>query len=108
MPSEERHACTLTTDELSVRVAEIRAVGALALSSARAERGQAELRFRAAPGVRARLEAIVAVEARCCAFLDLRLEDRADAHVLTIRAPAGGEPVMGELVEAFGGAAPAL
>ena len=45
------------------------------------------LRFRPYPGIRERLEAIVAAEARCCAFLGFDLREDAGDLVLTIAPP---------------------
>lgn len=96
-------ACSLTGDELSRRLAEIRALGAAALIWAERHEAEAVLRFDPAPDRRAELERIVAAEATCCAFLRFDLRDEPDAVVLTIAAPAGGEPVLRELVDAFAG-----
>ncbi len=96
-------ACTLTPAELPDRVAEIAAIGRAGLLSAEHAGTRVVLRFRRDPALRGRLEAVVAAEAQCCAFLDMRLTDGDDATVLTIAAPAGGEPILADLIEAFGG-----
>jgi len=96
-------ACSLGGDDLSRRLAEIRAVGSTALLSVERDRARAVLRFDPSPRYSAELERIVAAESRCCAFLRLDLSDA----VLTIEAPPGGEPVMDELVDAFAGQADA-
>ena len=51
---------------------------------------------------RARLEAIVAAEAECCPFLDMDLREEDGALVLEIRAPQEAEPLVADLVSAFG------
>ncbi len=94
-------ACTLSDDELPQRLAEIRALGRDALVSVERDHARAVLRFRPGRTVRQELERIVAAESRCCSFLDLDLTGEPPAAVLTIAAPAGAEPVMHELVEAF-------
>lgn len=94
-------ACTLTAEERPGRVAELRAIGQRALLTADVAAGQAVLRFAPSAETRERLEAIVAGEARCCAFLSMTLTDSDDAVVLTITAPDGAEPVLAELVAAF-------
>lgn len=99
-------ACTLTAAEMSKRLAEMRAIGAEALRSVDTSGAAAVLRFHSSSMTRERLEAIVAAEATCCAFLDLDLA-KASALVLTIHGPEGGEPVMHELVAAFSGESPA-
>jgi MerR family copper efflux transcriptional regulator len=96
-------ACSLSATDLPARLAEMTALGAAALASARTEPTRAELRFAAAPGVRERVEAIVAAESRCCPFLSMRVEDEPRLVVLTIAAPEGAESVVEELAAAFRG-----
>jgi hypothetical protein len=96
-------ACTLSGAELASRVAEIRALGEHALLDATEAPGRAVLTFRPDADVRERLEAIVAAESECCAFLDFDLERGAEAAVLTISAPNGGSEVVHELAGAFAG-----
>jgi arsenite methyltransferase len=96
-------ACSLEPGALADRLAEISAVGAQALIGANSRSRPARLRFRAGADVRGRLAAIVAAEARCCPFLDLRLADEDDGTVLLIDAPPGAEPIVDDLVAAFGG-----
>jgi hypothetical protein len=43
----------------------------------------------------------VAAESECCAFLDFEIADEPGAVVLTIKAPPGGEAILGGLAEAF-------
>ena len=106
MPSDQPIACTLTAAEMPKRLADIRAIGDAYLRAVSADASTAVLRFSAKPDARERLEAIVVAESRCCAFLEFDLEHTTEAVVLTIRAPEGGELVMHQLVEAFGGASP--
>jgi hypothetical protein len=94
-------ACTLTAAELPRRLAKLHALGADALLSVQRGDTSATLRFRPSAATRAELEAVVEAEARCCAFLTLRLRDQPDAIVLTIASPHGGAPVVGALVDAF-------
>jgi hypothetical protein len=96
-------ACTLSPTDLTARGAELRALGDDGLLELSEDDGRAVLRFRADPDVRARIEAIVAAESECCAFLSFRLEHAADASVLTIGAANGGAEVMHELAAAFAG-----
>jgi hypothetical protein len=96
-----RIACTLSGTELPQRLAEIRALGREALLSVEREQARAVLRFKGTPTARTELRRIVAAESRCCAFLDLELTEEPEVTVLAIAAPAGAEPVMHELVEAF-------
>jgi hypothetical protein len=78
------------------------AVGQSALLGAEATSGHATLRFKAGGATGERLAAIVAAEAECCAFLDIDLREEAEVIELAITAPAGAEPVLDELVAAFG------
>jgi hypothetical protein len=94
-------ACSLNATELSQRLAEMAELGQAALIDTHTEPTRAELRFAAGTGVRERVEAIVAAESRCCAFLDMTVTDEADTVVLTITAPDGAELVLTELADAF-------
>jgi hypothetical protein len=94
-------ACSLTAGELPARAAAMRDAGAAALLDAERAGSRAVLRFRADAMTRARLAAIVAAEALCCPFLDLDLE-----LVLTVHAPDGAEPVVADMVAAFGDVSP--
>jgi hypothetical protein len=102
MPNPEPPiACSLDADSLKERLGELRALGRDALLGADTVRGRSTLCFAAGGETRARLEAIVAAEVRCCPFLSFTLDDAPDAIVMTISAPEGAEPVVAELVAAF-------
>jgi hypothetical protein len=92
-------ACTLTPARMSGRADELRALGRDGLLAASHAGGAASLRFR--PGVRARLEAIVAAESDCCAFIDFQLTDEDGELVLRLEAPEGGELAVQLLVDMF-------
>jgi hypothetical protein len=94
-------ACTLSAPDLEVRAAELRAIGGDGLLDVSEEEGRAILRFRPDPALRTRLEAVVAAEAECCAFLDFRLDHGDDATVLAISAPNGGGEMVHGLAAAF-------
>jgi len=98
MTTEPVIACSLSSDELPERLAEVRAIGRDALLSVSAE---GVLRFRADDRTRARLEAIIAAESSCCPFLSFDLREHAGALVLTVAAPDGAEPLAFDLVNAF-------
>ena len=102
MSDEPPIACSLNATELPVRLAEMAALGRDALVDARIEATRAELRFAAGAEVRERVEAIVAAESECCGFLTMRVDDEPDLVVLGIEAPEGADPVLQELVAAFG------
>jgi hypothetical protein len=55
----------------------------------------------AGAGIRERVDAIVAAESHCCAFLTMQVSAESDTVVLSIEAPEGGELVLAELVDAF-------
>ena len=103
MPNELPIACSLGVAELPARLAEMAALGDAALIGTHHEANRAELRFAADADVRRRVDAIVAAESQCCAFLDMQVSEAHDVIVVTVGAPEGAELVLGELVDAFGG-----
>jgi hypothetical protein len=96
-------ACSLTAAELPLRQAEIRALGSVGLVDVTQEDGRAVLHFRPDPQIRERVEAIVAAESECCAFLEFKVEHGAEATVLTVSAPNGGAETVRELAATFAG-----
>jgi hypothetical protein len=97
-------ACSLSAAELPARLEAMAALGRDALDSAEVTGLRAVLRFRrTVPDVSDRLDAIVAAEAECCRFLDMRVREDADVLVLTIIAPEAAAPVLEQLVAAFRG-----
>ncbi|HYV14932.1 MAG TPA: hypothetical protein VE972_02815 [Conexibacter sp.] len=94
-------ACSLPTHELPARLAEIGAVGRAALRAKQLNGARAILRFERHPGIHERLAAIVAAEARCCAFLTMTLTETPAEITLTIAAPTGAEHVLQGLLAAF-------
>lgn len=96
-------ACTLTGAELPERLAEIAAFGDRYLLGATTEGTRSTLRFRPLPEARERLEAIVAAESECCAFLEMEVRERDVALELRVVAPEDAELALEELVAAFGG-----
>jgi orotidine-5'-phosphate decarboxylase len=99
VPSEPPIACSLSAAELAQRLAEMSAIGHASLLEAEINGARAVLTFRQAAVER--LTGIVAAEAECCAFLDMKLHDEPNAVRLTIEAPAGAESVLHDLVAAF-------
>jgi hypothetical protein len=94
-------ACTLGAAELPRRAAEIQALGLDGLLALERGDRQAVLRFRRDPGIRDRIDALVAAESRCCAFLGFDVAEERRATVLTITAPPGGEAVLSGLADLF-------
>ncbi len=101
MSTEPPIACSLNAAEMPGRLAEMAAIGQSGLLAVETKDARAVLRFRAGAQTRERLEAIVAAEAECCAFLSMELRHEPCAVVLIIEAPEGAEPVLDELVSAF-------
>ena len=100
MPTELPIACSLSANELPQRLEEMAVLGRAALVDVHLESRRAQLRFAPGAGVRDRVQAVVAAESECCAFLTMRVTDEPDAVVLTVDAP---ELVLAELVDAFRG-----
>jgi hypothetical protein len=100
VPSDPPIACSLGAEELPGRLAAMAAVGRTSLLAAERDGVRAVLRFR--PAAREGLAAIVASEAECCAFLSMELQGVPDTVVLTVHAPTGAEPLLHEIVSAFG------
>ena len=91
--------CSLGAGDLAVRRAQIAELGREALLDVHRDGAHVELRFAARPGVRERVEAVVAAESECCGFLAMRVGEAVDAVVVTIDAPEGAEDTLTELVE---------
>lgn len=107
MPAELPIACSLSAAELSVRLAEIADLGRAALLEVHAEGTRAELRFAGESDVRERIDAIVAAESICCAFLTMRVSDAPPDVVLSVEAPQGAAIAVRQLIDAFRGEPPA-
>ena len=103
MPAEVPIACSLSAAERSIRLAQMAELGRDALLDTHVAGTRAQLRFAAGAGVRERITAVVEAESQCCAFLTMGIGETPDAVVLTIDAPEDAEPVLIELVDAFGG-----
>jgi hypothetical protein len=94
-------ACTLDPAQMRRRGEDIRAIGRRALAAVERGERQVTLRFRPAHETRERVEALVAAEAECCAFLDFTVAEEQGAILVTIVSPPAGEPVMHELADLF-------
>jgi hypothetical protein len=101
MPEELPIACSLSATELPKRLQQMAELGRDALLAVCNDGPRAQLRFAAGSSVRARVDAIVAAESHCCAFLTMQVTDESDTVVLTIDAQEGAELVLAELVDAF-------
>jgi len=90
-------ACTLTPDTYADRTAELTALAARALRSReRTDTGE-RLVFTDTPDTERELQAVIAAEAACCAFLRMDLARRGDALVLEIAGPRDAQPIIAAL-----------
>jgi hypothetical protein len=96
-------ACSLGASDLQQRLDEIATLGAASLIGRDTVAGKHTLRFRPDRMTRRRLEEIVAAEAECCSFLDLKLTEHEGELILTLAAPEDGQPIADELAAAFVG-----
>lgn len=96
-------ACSLGASDLQQRLNEIAELGAASFIGRDAAEGKHTLRFRSDPTTRRRLEEIVAAEAECCSFLDLKLTEQRGEPILTLAAPEDGQSIADELAAAFAG-----
>jgi hypothetical protein len=87
-------ACTLDTAALAGRKARWEALYDRALLRAERAGRRLTLRFAAADGVAAELHELVGLEADCCAFLEMRVEQAAGEVALAIAAPPGAETAL--------------
>lgn len=107
MPEQIPTACSLNASDLRVRLADMAALGGAALLTVDRDGSTARLRFTAGEGIRARVDRIVTAEAECCPFLEMRVSTEPDVVLVEIVAPEDAEPVLDDLVAAFGAPAPA-
>jgi hypothetical protein len=98
MTTDTPIACSLSADALPKRLAEMRAIGKDSFLSVSPE---GTLRFRADQATRERLDAIIAAESQCCAFLRFELTEDGGELVLSVTAPEGAEPLAWDLVNSF-------
>lgn len=95
-------ACTLNAVDQPARMVQIAALGRDALLDVRRDGLRRELRFAATGDVQHRLEALVAAELQCCAFLGFELRRDSDEHiVLRVETTADGQAALDEFVAGF-------
>ena len=102
MPQTLPIACTLNAADFSAREALIADLGRDALLDASQDGPRAVLRFAAGEGISERIDAFVAGERACCAFLTMGVTRTGDEIELRIDAPSDAEAVLAEMVAAFG------
>jgi hypothetical protein len=90
-------ACTLTSAQLRARRAATAELARRSLRSRRTIDGGALLHFAADPGTEPALRDVVAAEAQCCPFLDLRLRRAGDTIELSVTGPDAAQPVIAAL-----------
>jgi MerR family transcriptional regulator, copper efflux regulator len=95
-------ACFLDAAGMRARESELARLGHSLISVSRPDRAPAVLRFTADEETRNRLDRIVAAEAECCPFLDLRVR-QGQTLELTIDGPDDAAPVIAGLVSAISG-----
>jgi hypothetical protein len=89
--------CSLSPDGLAERKALIDGLVASGRTGVTAIPGGVEVRFVTRPGLKADLDALVELEARCCAFLVLTVARTDDLSVLEVTGPAGAQSLIAEL-----------
>lgn len=95
MPEDVPIACTLTSGELSDRIADARRLGERALVGLEVSERRALLRFN---GERDGVDALVAAESACCPFFAFDVRQEGERVELEIATPEGGELPMRGLV----------
>ena len=90
-------ACTLSPGDYAARAGELAAIGARALRARRRTAEGERLVFADGVETERELRAAIALEARCCAFLDMDLRRTDDGLVLDIRGPEDARAVIAEL-----------
>lgn len=92
-------ACTLESAEFQERVESIRDLARRSLRSSRRENLRLHLTY--GPEARAEVEAMVASESECCAFLTFAVRSDKDGVGLTITAPIAALAAANELFAHF-------
>jgi hypothetical protein len=87
-PPRQLLACTLKEAELGARLEAWREVAARA-TTRRFEDGRVVATYPKDARLLGRLRDLIAAEAECCSFLDLRLDETPDAIVTELRLPDG-------------------
>jgi hypothetical protein len=96
-------ACTLEEAELGARLEAWREVVARA-STRRVDDGRVVATYPKDAQLLARLRELIAAEAECCSFLDLRLDEKPDAIITELRLPDGMPASMRtRIATVFGG-----
>jgi hypothetical protein len=95
MPPETPITCTLSAEDRAARLSSARELGERALVAVQVSERRALLRFH---GEHERVNALVAAETACCAFLEFTATRHGETTELEIRSPQRGEPILRGLV----------
>jgi hypothetical protein len=90
-------ACTLSAAEYAGRAQTTAALARRALRSRRPLPDGMRLTFAASADTERQLRAIIAAEARCCAFLQMDLRAGDGGLILDVTGPAQAAPIIAEL-----------
>lgn len=103
MKEDPKVSCSLTGTQMVEREAEWHSIlGDRVLAASR--KGSAlEVELRDAPGLAERLASVVALEAACCPFLDLRVEPAPGRLMVHFDGPPEAQPVIDLFARAIGG-----
>ena len=86
-------ACSLSNDDLQGRMLAWRELGATAIDRT-LEPGRVTTTYPPDPAIAERLDALIAAEAECCAFLEFDVRRSADSLVVELRYPPEFEPML--------------
>jgi hypothetical protein len=95
-------ACFLDAAGLRARESELARLGHSLISVSRRDRAPVVLRFTADEETRNRLDRIIAAEAECCPFLEMKVRE-GETLELSIDGPDDAAPVIAGLVSAISG-----
>lgn len=84
-------ACSLAPAELEDRKRLMQSIGAGSVEGVDLDQGRLTIRFADKQDLRDSLEGLIALEAKCCPFLEFRIEQAAGTLTLAVEAPDGPE-----------------
>jgi hypothetical protein len=103
-PPELPIACSLDAARLRAREAELAALGRSLISVSDPAGPRFVLEFAADDATRGRLDRVLAAEAECCPFLDMRVSE-GETLELSVDGPDEAAPLIADLVGAIRGSA---
>jgi hypothetical protein len=96
-PSDPPIACRLRAGEYLDRTHQLAALAARALRGRERIAGGERLTFAHTREIERELQAMIAAESSCCAFLQMQLGRNGQGLMLEITGPEGTEPIIAEL-----------